>query len=167
MNTENSRGKQEHRERGRGRKAFWIVIGGALLFGAVLATWSPRHERFGAFRAHSAALEWNVEPLLDAIDATEEQRGGLQSVLERARSEARQITLAERELRAEVRAALGAGGLESAEVSRLRTSALRLSESAIDSVLEFTVEIWSALTPEQRAEVLRHWAAGRLVANDQ
>ena len=76
MNTENSTGNQEHRERGRGRKAFWIVIGGALLFGAVLATWSPRHERFG-------------------------------------------------------------------------------------------VEIWSALTPEQRAEVLRHWSAGRLVANDQ
>lgn len=148
---------QEHRERGRGRKTFWITIGSAVLIGIVVATWSPRHSQFGPSRAHSTVAEWNVESLLDAINATEEQRGVLQPALERARTEAQQIVVAERELRADLLAALEATELDSGEVSRLRTSAVQLSESAIDTVLESTVEVWSALTPDQRAEVLRHW----------
>jgi Spy/CpxP family protein refolding chaperone len=157
MNMENSIGHQENRERGRGRKAFWIIIGAALLIGVVSATWSPQHRQFRTPGAHSAALEWNVERVLDAIDATEEQRLGLQPVLERARTEVQQITLAERELRVVLMAALEANEFDPEEVSRLRTRAIRLSESAIDAVAESTVEIWSVLTPEQRADVLRHW----------
>jgi hypothetical protein len=54
---------------------------------------------------------------------------------------------------------------DSAEVSRLRTGAIQLSESAIDTVLESTVEVWSALTSERRVEVLRHWKRGGLAMN--
>jgi hypothetical protein len=81
MSIGNNRGTEEHRERGRGRKAFWIIMGAALLIGVVFAAWSPRHGHFGAYRA----------------------------------------------------------------------------PSAVDTVLDSTVEIWSALTPDQRAEVLRLW----------
>jgi Spy/CpxP family protein refolding chaperone len=157
MSMENSIENQENRERGRGRKAFWIIIGAALLIGVVSVIWSPQHRQFSALGERSAALDWNVERVLDAIDATEEQRLGLQPVLERARTEVQQITLAERELRVVIMAALEANEFDPAEVSRLRTRAIRLSESAIDAVVESTVEIWSALTPEQRADVLRHW----------
>ncbi len=157
MSMGNNIGNQEHRERGRCRKAFWIIIGAALLIGVVFATWSPRQSQFSAFRAHSADVDWNLERVLDAIDASEEQRVGLQSTLERVRTKTQQLTLVERELRTGLLAALEANELDSAEVSRLRTRAVRLSEAAIDTVLESTVEIWSALTPAQRADVLRHW----------
>jgi Spy/CpxP family protein refolding chaperone len=154
---ENSIENQGNRERGRGRKSFWIITGAALLIGVVSLTWSPQHRQFSALGERSAALEWNVERVLDAIDATEEQRVGLQPVLERARTEVQQITLAEHELRVVIMAALEANEFDPEEVSKLRTRAIRLSESAIDAVVESTVEIWSALTLEQRADVLRHW----------
>ena len=157
MSIANNMGSEERRERGRGRKAFWIIMGAALLIGVVFAAWSPRHGYFGAYRAHSAVAEWNVESLLDAIDATEEQRSELRPALERARRQVQRIVVSERELRAGLLGALEAAELDSTDVSRFRTSAIQLSESVIDTVLESTVEIWSALTPDQRAEVLRHW----------
>lgn len=161
MSTGNNMGTEEHRERGRGRKAFWIIIGSAVLIGIVVATWIPRHGHFGAYKAQPAVAEWNVESLLDAVGVTEEQRGELQPALERARTEARQIVASKRELRAGVLAALEAPELDSTEVARLRASAIQLSGSAVDTVFESTVDVWSALTPEQRAEVLRHWKRGR------
>ena len=157
MSMRNDIGSQEHRERGRGRKAFWIVTAAALLIGLVFAMSSPRRDHFGAFQAHSAVVGWNVERALDAIDASDEQRVGLQPALERARLEAQQLTLAERELRAGLLAALETSELDPAEFSRLRANAIRISESAIATVFESTVEIWSVLTPEQRTEVLLHW----------
>ena len=125
MSMRNDIGSQEHRERGRGRKAFWIVTAAALLIGLVFAMSSPRRDHFGAFQAHSAVVGWNVERALDAIDASDEQRVGLQPALERARLEAQQLTLAERELRAGLLAALETSGLRVTAESVVASSDVR------------------------------------------
>jgi len=155
MNTEHDVGTK--RRRGRGRKAFWILVSAALVIGVVYTTWTPRSDRFGGPRTDTALLDWNDNQLFDAIAATEAQRGALAPVLERARGVIEAADREQRELRAELLAQLQSDEPDQAEVTGLRDRAIELNEATVELAFELTFEIWSELTPEQRAEALRHW----------
>lgn len=95
MSNGNHFGTETHRERERGRKAFWIIGGALVVAGSVYALWAAPH--------------------------------------------------------------LQSDEIDPAELARLRSSAVELSASAVDTFLDATTEIWPELTPDQRDVVLRHW----------
>lgn len=156
MSNRNDFGTETHRERGRGRKTFWIVVGALVVVGSVYAFWAAPH---AAPRRSSnyVASEWPIASIANAIDLDEQQEEALRSVLERTRTAVEDLERGEGELRDQLLVVLGSDEIDPAAMASLRSSAVELSASAIDTVLDATAEIWPELTPEQRGAVLRHW----------
>jgi Spy/CpxP family protein refolding chaperone len=159
MNNGNDFETTTRRERGRGRRIFWIIVGAFVVAGCVYALWTSPYG--GPRRASNhVSSEWHIGLVANAIDLDAEQEEALRSVLERTRTATQDLERGERDLRDRLLVALQSEELDPAELARLRSSAVELTASAIDTFFDLTTEIWPELTPEQRNAVLRHWNRG-------
>ena len=156
MTKENSIDNADHRQKGRGRKAFWVVLGVLFLVSLFWAIERPRRDSSRLFSG-AIASERSLDRVLDALDADAEQRGILAPVVRRFQSELAQIRADEFALRIEFSEALGSGTLRGEDMANFQSTAIGLSETAIVSAFQVVVDSWEVLTPEQRTEVLRHW----------
>ncbi len=156
MTNENRIDKVEHRRKGRGRKAFWMVLGIVFLVSLFWAIDGPRREP-GRLFSDSTPSDRRLDRVLDALDVDTQQRGILLPILRRFQSELAQIRAEEVALRIDFSDALESGTLRTEDISRLQSAAAGLSETAIASAFQLMVDSWEVLTPQQRAEVLRHW----------
>ena len=163
---------QRHRQTGRGRKATWIAAGLAALLAtiwmapAISGRGQASHfgGHFGESRHGRSFSELAAElrehgRWVDFAGLTDAQADQLAALIdERAPVlddlESRRVRLVE--LLSEVFAAAD-GDIEAAGVEALRTDAKRLADQAIDESLDAFAEVAARLTPEQRADVLRHW----------
>lgn len=156
MNMGNDSGTREHRARGRGRKAFWVLIAATLAI-ALVFTRPGRHGDHGSGGDWSVLDDRSIEAAMSAIDATEEQRARLEPEIQRARIALQDLALAEQELHLQMLSALRSGEPNAAAISELRARAVALSESAIDTAFDSGLAIWSELEADQRAELLSRW----------
>ncbi len=145
-----------HRQEGRGRKAFWIVLGILFVVGALWMIDGGRRDS-SYFFTNSIASERTLNRALNVLDATAEQRATIEPALRGLQSDMVEMREEETRLRIEFFEALSSGTLRPEDVGRLQTAATGLSEVAIGRALEVTSEVWGVLTPEQRTELLNHW----------
>jgi hypothetical protein len=156
MSNSNDFGTEAHRERGRGRKAFWIIMGVFVVVGGVYAFWAAPHAAPRRASNHVAS-EWRVASIASAIDLDEQQEEAFRSVLERARTAVEDVERGEAELRDQLLVVLQSDEIDPTAMASVRSSAAELSASAVDIFLNATTEIWPELTPAQRDDVMRHW----------
>ena len=156
MTETNSIVKAEHRQKGRGRKAFWIVLGILFLASLFWAIEAPRRESRRMF-TDSIASDRNLDRILEVLDADAEQRGILAPVVRRFQSEMSQLRADTVVLRIEFSDALRSGTIPTEDMARFQSTAVGLSETAIANAFQVIADSWDVLTPEQRTEVLRHW----------
>ena len=157
MNSPKNMNMEEHREVGRGRKAFWVVTGLVVFALIVSAGCSRRGRDTRGFFTGQIANGEGIERLLDGLDVSPTQRVRLIPVAERFQSRILELRAEQGTLRTQLLAAFENREFESERVARLRNAAVELSDSAITDALEAAVDVWEVLTPEQRAEVLKHW----------
>jgi Spy/CpxP family protein refolding chaperone len=141
------------------------VIGG-LLAGAVSA-WSHSeapggwHGR-GWCRTHTAnpagereRLEFAADWVLNKIQATDAQREQVKGVLGQALQDLAPLRDRHRQHRDALAAALGQPAVDRAALEELRRAELELAEQASTRIVTALADIADALTPEQRAELLK------------
>lgn len=166
MNSETIR---QHRATGRGRTVFWGVIAGAIV-AAVLWTaptvdgrqaHGQRNDRGRHARSLTelATMLRQSTPWLAIAGLDAAQAAQLADVLERHGPafdalEAERAALTER-----VSTLLTAEPLDPIALDMAREEAERLAGRALDDGLQLLVETAELLTPEQRAELVRHWGA--------
>lgn len=155
MSNSNDFGTETHRERGRGRKAFWIIVSVFVVVGGVYAFWAAHHAAPRRLSNHVAS-EWRLASIANAIDLDEQQEEAFRFVFERTRTAVEDLERGEGELRDELLVVLQSDEIDPAELARVRSSAVELSASAVDTFIDATAEIWPELTPEQRDDVMRH-----------
>ena len=156
MTDQNSIDKAEHRQKGHGRKAFWVVLGILFFVSLFWAIEAPRRDS-NRWLSDSIASDRSLDRVLDALDTDPAQRGILAPAVRRFQTELAQIRAEEDVLRNEFSDALDSGTLRNEDIERFQSTAVRLSETAITSAFQVIVDSWAVLTPEQRTEVLRHW----------
>lgn len=158
---------QEHRQEGRGRKVFWILV----LVGATVALLGflrgPGREHLGSRHGHRQLSELSPERLqqqldhtADRLDLTEQQVAELSRLLEGRLSALQALESDRHELVAEFAAALQSETLDPVRLQVLRGSALALAEQAVGQGVDLIGEAAQVLTPAQREELLRHWRQG-------
>ncbi len=157
MNSPRNMNMEEHRKVGRGRKAFWLVTGMLVVALIVSAGCSRRGRDTRGFSTSQIVNGEGIERWLDGLDVSSTQRVRLLPVAERFQSQILELWAEEGTLRTQLLAAFETEEFEPERVARLRNAAVKLSDSAITDALEAAVDVWEVLTPEQRAEVLKHW----------
>ena len=145
-------GTERHRERGRGRTAFWIAL--TLGLASAFALWRPAETRFGAT---DSIADWELDRVARVLDLGDTQIQQIAPVYERVRTAVADITEERDELERELIALLEADRLDDERREALENRALALTAVAVDASLDAIAEIWPALTAEQQARLLRHW----------
>ena len=160
---------QEHRQVGRGRKAFWVAIALGALIAIAWLTPTRAHRQYGpdpgfhdrgtqahslatlgtALREHAGLLERagltapQVERIADVID----QRGAVFADLESRRAAIEQ----------RVADAVANENLGRAEFAAALGDARALANLALDESFDLAAAVAGELTPAQRADLVRHW----------
>ena len=161
---------EQHRQRGRGRKAFWILVTVGLA--ATLIAAARSHDRDGrpAHRAghHDGAGVERIEQLLagdgrwlEALGIDDEQRPQIAAVLRESAPRFEAIAAEGDELREELSRAFADPQTDEQRLEELRWQAAEIAVRAIDEGFDVAVELTSVLTPEQRQELARHWEERR------
>ncbi len=156
MKTENNVNTSEHREKGRGRRAFWIVLGLLFLVSVMWTIGGPRRDS-DRFFSDPVANQRLLDRTLDVLDASAGQRAAIEPVIRRLQSEIAQMREEGVSLRNDFLDALDSEVLRPEDMERLQVAAVGLSETAVNSALEALTEAWGVLTPDQRTELLSHW----------
>ena len=160
---------QQHREAGRGRKAFWVAIAlGALV--AVLWLTPTRAQRphggGGSFHGHQStthslatlgselrehasllAYAGLTAPQVERIASVIDQRSAVFAELESGRG-----TLERR-----LAEAVAAENLDLAKLAVALGEAKDLADRSLDESFDLIAAVAGELTPEQRADLVRHW----------
>jgi hypothetical protein len=159
---------QQHREAGRGRKAFWVAIA----IGAVIAavwltpTRTQRPHRGGVFRGHDttahslATLGTELREhagMLAYAGLTAPQVERLASVIDQRSAAFAELESGRAAIERRVADAMAAEGLDLGEVAVALGQAKDLADRALDESFDLIAEVAGELTPEQRADLVRHW----------
>ncbi len=154
----------EGRTRGRGRRAFWLLLAVAL----VAVVWAGRvnarqHGRFvlGGPSVGSSLvgtpLAFVAEALLTThAGVTPAQAERLAGLIRAKAQLSEDLESRRRVLESRLEAALGAEALDPDELVTLQEDARRLAADAADEVLIALVQLHEQLTPEQRAALVGH-----------
>jgi hypothetical protein len=157
---------REHRQAGRGRRAFWVAVA----LGAVMAVgWasaaqaqrefaSKAHGRagrsiatFGAeLRNHAGLLRLAgvAGPQVERIAALVDERSALFAEIEGQHTALKQ----------RVADAVAAETLDMAEFADTLAEARTLANRTLDESFDLVAAVAGELTPAQRAELVRHWS---------
>lgn len=162
---------RQHREAGRGRKAFWIAAGLVLIATVVWLAparagrqetmrhggwWRAGHGPRGSFGEAAAELRRHAD-LLHRAGLSGPQVERIATLIDRS-SPALQEFDTEREALAERAAeALSGDTLDATEIASLEAEATRLAAEVIHDSLGLIVAVAAELTQEQRAQLIEKW----------
>jgi len=143
------------RKRGHGRVAVMLALGLSLAAGVAWAGLKAQggHGHRGAFMArHSPQLihdfiEFRVDRALGAVDATDEQKRQIQSILAQAFEQHAGV-------REQAAALLTAETIDTAQIEALRAAQIQRIDAASRQLVATLVEVSELLTPEQRRQLV-------------
>ena len=161
---------EDHRTTGRGRKATWIALGVAAL---AVVIWSGSRVTGQEQNTRHSRLWGNPRGEHTPIDLARELRehsfwlaraGFAPAHTERLaalldqRSPVFEAFESERlALTSRIVEVLAAPELDTAEVVTLRDEAKQLAADVVDASVDLVIDVAQDLTPEQRADLIRHW----------
>jgi Spy/CpxP family protein refolding chaperone len=158
---------QKHRERGRGRRAFWILVAVGLTVTLVAAARGSRRDQREYGHRTGAREELSLERIqelfaedgrwLDRLGIGEEQRPRIAAVLEGSVPRLQAIAVERDELRQELVRAFAGPTTDVERIEELRWEAAEIVVRALDEGFDVAVELAEVLTPEQRRELIQHW----------
>ena len=100
---------------------------------------------------------FGIDRMLDAIDATDEQKDRLEDIFESVRDEVRPLMREFRDSRQELARLLGAETVDSAAIETLRSGRVAAIDDATKKLTTAVLEAAEVLTPEQRATIVDHF----------
>lgn len=159
----------EHRQVGRGRKAFWVTIAlGAVITIAWLTPIGAYHRygSGGAFhdrgtRAHSLSTLGSElrehAGLLELAGLTSPQVARVADVIDQRSAAFAALELERTAIERRVADALAAEYLDLTELTAARGEAKALADRSLEESFDLVAAVASELTPAQRADLVRHW----------
>ncbi len=158
--------RQIRRERGRGRRLFWgmVLIITVASFMAVANGFGRDHGRSGSGRVHGSTFEnpgelrEGLERVLDHLDATDEQRTALRTLVDELSPELAALADGKEAIRNRLVAALSAEIVDTEDFAAARAEGTALAERAVGMTIDATLRLAQILTPEQRAELVEYWS---------
>ena len=157
---------QRHREKGRGRRAFWgvAIVGVTLAILVVAPGFGRRHDRTGHGRGHDqhsmadfqAFLQESPE-WLERSGLGREQLQEVGEILAAHEETFKQLRAESDAVRQQLMEALSAAPIDASALDELRQETQRLASEAIDQTFHVVTEVAGTLTAEQRAELAEHW----------
>ena len=161
---------ERHRRSGRGRKATWIALGAAALIG-VMWFGSPiagreqtttRGRHWVHVRGDHSLTDLSAELREDSfwlaragITTTQTER--FAALLDQRGPEFEAFEVEQSALTARIAEVLSAPELEIAEVVALTDDVKRLAIDVLDATFDLLTAAIQDLTPELRADLIRHW----------
>ena len=162
---DNRAGSKDHRFRGRGRRAFWVIVflGGALaLVSYVTACAGPSRHYSAGFTDHSwQAIRQRAEWMMSQVDATDEQRQKIAAIMKDLDSEAIRWQAERQELKERFMQALQTGPVNPHDLAMLKSAGVTLTDQALSRVLDATLQVSQVLTAKQRTELLAKWSSSQ------
>lgn len=162
---------KQYRERGRGRKAFWVLVVVGLAAVVIAAARGPQrvHRPAGhGAGAHGGFTAEGIEQLLaedgrwlEKLGIEDEQRPRIAAVLGESAQRFEAIAAERDELREELSRAFAEAQTGEQRLEELRWQAAELAVRALDEGFDVAAELTAMLTPEQRRELVQHWEARR------
>jgi Spy/CpxP family protein refolding chaperone len=155
--------RETKRERGRGRKVFWIVVVVAGLLTMVhYGLGSMRHHHHGRHTVHSPSdvkgrMVRKAERALKEVNATLEQRARINEIIDGLVPDIVGFQKEREELKIRIVKALERGDTSPDAFEQARASSVTLAEKAINRSFEAIVAVSAVLTPDQRRELLKEW----------
>ena len=161
---------QRHRRSGRGRKATWLALGVTALIGVI---WfaspiagreqtTPRGRHWGHARGEHSLTDlasglrehgfW-----LARAGFTTAQTERLAALLDQYGPEFEALESERSALTVRIAEVLSAPELDTTEVITLRDEAKQLAADVLDGSFDLITDVVQDLTPEQRADLIRHW----------
>ncbi len=155
--------RETKRERGRGRKVFWIVVVVASLLTVVRYSngtmWHHHHERH-TVRSASDVKERMVKKAdraLNEVNANSEQRARVNDIIDGLVPEIVGFQKEREELKIRILKALEREDMTPEDLEQVRALSVRLAEKAINRSFEAILAVSDVLTPDQRKELLKEW----------
>ncbi|NNG47480.1 MAG: hypothetical protein HKM86_10265 [Deltaproteobacteria bacterium] len=151
------------RERGRGRKVFWIVVVAAGLLTMVhYSVGSMRHHHHERHTVHSPSevkgrMVKKTERALKKVNATSEQRARVNEIIDGLVPDIVGLQKEREELKIRIVSALERGDPLPEDLEQLRALSVILAEKAINRSFEAILAVSTVLTPDQREELLKEW----------
>jgi periplasmic protein CpxP/Spy len=154
----------------RPRRWFWV---GLLLVGVLLGSvlgglfagsaggypsWGCRWRDAHSIEAVRERAEFMTDWLLRRIEASEEQRQQIQSIVQKAVTDLAPVTEAHRKNRQAWREALTQPTVDRQALEALRQAEVQLIDTASNQLVGATVEVAQVLTPGQRTKLLERVA---------
>lgn len=165
-----TRTTRQHRNAGRGRKAFWVAIA---LGGLVAAAWltpirAQRSHGPGAiFHGHRATTHSLAtlgselrehERLLTYAGLTAPQVERIASVIEQRSALFAELEAGRGTLEQRLADAVAAETVDLGELAVTLGEAKNLADRSLDELFDLIAAIAGELTPEQRADLVTHWS---------
>lgn len=151
------------RERGRGRKVFWIVVVAAGLLTMIhYSIGSLWHHHHGRHTVHAPAevkerMVKKAERALSKVNATLEQRARVKEIIEDLVPDIIGLQKEKEELKIRIVKTLERGDIHPDAFKQARVSSVNLAEKAINRSFEAISAVSAVLTPDQRKELLKEW----------
>lgn len=155
--------RETKRERGRGRKVFWIVIAVAgLLTMFHYSDGSMRHHHHGKHTVQSPSdvkgrMVKKTERVLKKVNATSEQRARVNEIIDGLVPDIVEFQKEREELKIRIVKALERGDTPPEDLEQIRALSVSLAEKAINRSFEAILAVSDVLTPDQRKEFLKEW----------
>jgi Spy/CpxP family protein refolding chaperone len=158
-----NRERETKRERGRGRKVFWIVIVVASLLTVVhYSVGSMLHHHHGKHAEQSPSdvkerMVKKAERALQEVNATPEQRARVNEIIDGLVPDIVGFQKERGELKIRIVKTLEREDVPSEDLEQARALSVRLAEKAINRSFEAIVAVSAVLTPDQRRELMKAW----------
>jgi Spy/CpxP family protein refolding chaperone len=157
----NAKTKQQiRRERGHGRKLFWGIV---LVITIVSLVWATNGfgrdhaRRHGAILENAGELHESLSYALDYIDVTDEQETAVRTLVDELSPELMALTEGKEAIRSRLIAALSVETVDPEDFEVARAEATALTVRTVELTMDATQRLAQILTPEQRAELVKHW----------
>lgn len=124
---------------------------GAAVAGSAAVSAHPRAWQHGDFMA--AMVEHRVESLLSEVDATDEQKAQISSILGAAAADVHTLRDQHRQAHTELQSILAAENVDRSQLENLRMQHLALADDASKRITVALADAADVLTPEQRVEL--------------
>jgi Spy/CpxP family protein refolding chaperone len=158
---------QKHREKGKGKRAFWILAG---ILGVLALLGAGRgfgHDHGADRPGRDRHDEFSVEKLqqhleegsqwLERYGVTAAQQDQLATIVAELTPAAESLKAEQKLVSEDLARALESEVISPEEIDRLRQASLQLTEKAVEMGFDALLDATQVLTPEQRADLVRHW----------
>jgi predicted transcriptional regulator len=155
--------RETKRERGRGRKVFWIVVVVASLLTVVRysngSMWHHHNERH---TMHSTSdvkerMVKKADRALNEVNATSEQRARVNDIIDGLVPEIVGFQKEREELKIRILKALEREDMTPEDLEQVQALSVSLAKKAINRSFEAILAVSDVLTPDQRKELLKEW----------